>query len=204
MQPQASSHDNTDGYELFRRAIVERDEQAWAEGAARYRAMLITWAGRCSASATILDRCDDIADLAFARAWSALTPERFANIPTLAALLAYMRTCVTSAVIDCARSEMLHERLAQALDAGEAVSLEDEVLGQLDRQALWRIARAAVQTEQEQVILIENLVYGLRPAAIVVGHAQLFGNATQLYAAKRNFLERLKRNSDLQQLYQEW
>lgn len=204
MQTQASSHDNSDGYELFRRAIVERDEQAWAEGTVRYRAMLITWASRCSASATILDRCDDIADLAFARAWAALTPERFAGIPTLAALLAYMRTCVTSAVIDCARSEMLHERLAQALDVGEPVSLEDEVLGELDCQALWRIARAAVQTNQERVILLENLIYSLRPGAILARHPDLFGSVNQVYAAKRNFLERLKRNPDLLQLYEEW
>ncbi|HNP71536.1 MAG TPA: sigma-70 family RNA polymerase sigma factor [Kouleothrix sp.] len=204
MQPHNNSHEQTDGYELFRRAIVERDEQAWAEGAARYRAMLIAWAGRCSASATILDHGGDIADLAFARAWSALTPERFASIPTLAALLAYLRTCVTSAVIDCARSEMQHERIAQALDSAEAVPLEDQVIGKINRLEFWRIARAEVQTEQEQVILVENLMYSLRPAAIMARHPKLFASASQVYAAKRNYLDRLKRNPTLRRLYEEW
>jgi len=85
MQAQASQQDS---YELFRRAIVERDEQAWIDSAARYRPLLAAWASRCSASAALTESYDDLADQAFARAWSALSPERFANFPTLAALLA--------------------------------------------------------------------------------------------------------------------
>lgn len=197
-------YDTTDGYELFRRAIVERDEQAWAEGAARYRAMLITWAGRCSASATIQERCDDIADMAFARAWAALTPERFASIPSLAALLAYLRTCVSTAIIDYARNALLHERLSQAVESEEIVSIEDVVLDRLDRQALWRIALNEAHTEQERLVLVENCMYSLRPATIFARHPQQFSSITQIYTAKRNLIERLKRNPELQRLYEDW
>ena len=197
-------YDTTDGYELFRRAIVERDEQAWAEGAARYRAMLITWAGRCSSSATIQERCDDIADMAFARAWAALTPERFASIPSLAALLAYLRTCVSTAIIDYARNALLHERLSQAVESEEIVSIEDVVLDRLDRQALWRIALSEAHTEQERLVLVENCMYSLRPATIFARHPQQFSSITQIYTAKRNLIERLKRNPELQRLYEDW
>ena len=106
-----------DSYELFRRAIVERDEQAWIDSAARYRPLLAAWASRCSASAALTESYDDLADQAFARAWSALSPERFASFPTLAALLAYMRACVTTTVIDHARSELSRERMEQAIQA---------------------------------------------------------------------------------------
>ena len=61
---------------------------------------------RSSASAVLTESYDDLADQAFTRAWSALSPERFASFPTLAALLAYMRACVTTTVIDHARSEL--------------------------------------------------------------------------------------------------
>ncbi|HEX9373943.1 MAG TPA: sigma-70 family RNA polymerase sigma factor, partial [Roseiflexaceae bacterium] len=188
MQPHTSEPANHDGYELFRRAIVERDEQAWADSTARYRPMLISWAGRCSASATIMDRCDDIADVAFARAWSALSPERFARFPSLAALLAYLRACVTSAVIDSARGEMTHERLAQAVELDEVATPEQVVLEQFDRRELWRIAHSHAQSEQERVVLIESFMYDLRPKAILARHPQLFTSTLEIYAAKRNLL----------------
>src|SRR5690349_19374908 len=63
-----------DGYDLFRRAIVEQEADAWAECVTRYRPLLTAWATSSSASAGLEERCDDIADQAFARAWSALTP----------------------------------------------------------------------------------------------------------------------------------
>jgi DNA-directed RNA polymerase specialized sigma24 family protein len=204
MHTQCVTHTNIDGYELFRRAIVERDDQAWAEGTARYRAMLIAWVGRCSASAIIPDRRDDIADLAFARAWSALTPDRFAKIPTLGALLAYLRMCVTTAVIDCARSEKLHEQLSQAIEAGEDSTPEQVVIEQLSCHELWRMVGSQTHNQQERVILVEGCMYGLRPSAILARHPQLFANVGQIYTAKRNFFERLKRNPEIQRLHRDW
>lgn len=201
MQTHGGSHNNLDGYELFRRAIVEHDDEAWAEGAARYRAMLISWAGRCSASATILERGDEIADIAFARAWAALTPERFADIPNIGALLAYLRACVTSAVIDCARNALLHERLSQALEGEDVISPEDEVIDLLTRQELWQLAMAETRCEQERVALIEGFRYGLRSATIFARHPNIFDAVGQVYTAKRNLLERLKRNPDIGRLY---
>lgn len=203
MHTYPAPHSGPDGYELFRRAIVERDEQAWAEGTARYRAMLISWAGRCTASAVILDHRDDIADIAFARAWAALTPERFAKIPNLPALLGYLRNCVRSAVIDCARSEQQHERVAQALTASDVDSPEQSVLARLDGEQIWQLAWGMVQTEQERVILVDKLIYGLRSNSILARHPHLFEEIGQVYATTRNLLERLKRNPELQRLYAE-
>jgi DNA-directed RNA polymerase specialized sigma24 family protein len=92
-------------YELFRRAVVERDADAWAAVAARYRNLLITWAARSPASQATQKRSEDLADQALVRAWIALTPERFAMFPSTSALLAYLRACVTTTVIDAARDE---------------------------------------------------------------------------------------------------
>ena len=40
------------GYELFRRAIVERDDEAWAEIHSHYRPLLLSWARQCSSRAS--------------------------------------------------------------------------------------------------------------------------------------------------------
>jgi hypothetical protein len=201
---QASEYSNHDGYDLFRRAFVERDEQAWAESTTRYRPMLISWAGRCSASATIMERCDDIADRAFARAWSAISPERFAKFPSLGALLAYLRACVTTAVIDCARNEILNERLYQVAAADDVATPEQVVLTEQNRQEFWRLAGSLAQTEQERVVLSEAFMYDLRPRDILARHPRLFAAPNEVYTAKRNLLERLRRCPELRQLYQEW
>jgi DNA-directed RNA polymerase specialized sigma24 family protein len=204
MDPQDRDQDPYDGYELFRRAIVERDEHAWAEGTARYRQMLIGWVMRCSASATTGEHCDDLADSAIARAWASLVPERFAQFPNLAALLAYLRACVTSAVNDSARAELRFGRAAEAFQISESLTPEQLVLDRLDNAELWRVANRATQTEQERVVLVESYIYDLPPRSILNRHPDLFANAAAISIIKRNLLSRLKTNLRIRQLYREW
>jgi DNA-directed RNA polymerase specialized sigma subunit len=204
MQAQQSRQSQHDGYELFRRAIVERDEQAWIESATRYRPLLAAWASRCSASAALSESYDDLADQAFARAWSALSPERFASFPTLAALLAYMRACVTTTVIDHARSELSRERVEKSIQADEVATPEQLIMDQFQRQEIWRLAEIAVVSEQERVVLRETFVNDLTPRAILRRYPDLFADAHAIYTTKRNLFDRLKRCAELRQVYQEW
>jgi hypothetical protein len=203
MHPQRSEYADLDGYELFRRAIEERDEQAWAESTTRYRRLLISWARRYSARTTISECCDDIADYAFTRAWAALSPERFAGFSTLAALLGYLRVCVSTAVIDCARHEMMFDRLFQVIETDNVATPEQIVLDQIDCGKLWRIANSVARNEQERRILIESYAYALPPRAILERHPSLFATAIDIYIMKRNLLDRLKNCPEMQQLYQE-
>ncbi len=50
-----------DGYERFRRAILDRDAEAWAAINACYRPLLISWAYRCGAGTCIAESADDLA-----------------------------------------------------------------------------------------------------------------------------------------------
>ncbi len=204
MQAQQSGQSQHESYELFRRAIVERDEQAWIESATRYRPLLAAWASRCSASAALTESYDDLADQAFARAWLALSPERFASFPTLAALLAYMRACVSTTVIDHARSELSRERIEQSIQADQVATPEQLIMDQFQRQEIWRLAETAVANEQERVVLRETFVYDLPPRTILRRHPDLFADAHTVYITKRNLFDRLQRCTELRQVYQEW
>src|SRR5690242_18028714 len=64
-------------YELFRRAIEQRDADAWADIARHYRGLLAAWATQSSARGLTAEQPDDIADQALARAWAALSSARF-------------------------------------------------------------------------------------------------------------------------------
>jgi hypothetical protein len=189
-----------DGFELFRRAILERDEQAWAEIHARYRPLLIAWAYRSSASLSAGEWCDDIADQALARAWSALTPESFAGFSTLSRLLSYLRSCVASTVIDCARAQAANQRAQSAIRMDTAATPEQIVLAGIDRAELWRMALGLTANHAERVVLVESFAFNLPPRIIQSRHPQLFADIAEVYSAKRNLFARLHRNRDLLRL----
>jgi DNA-directed RNA polymerase specialized sigma24 family protein len=190
-------------YALFRRAIVDRDAEAWASVHEQFRRMLSAWAGR---SFVCRDHGLDsvaIADQAFARAWAALTPERFANFPTLACILNYLRTCVTTTIIDNVRQQTACTYDLPETHADTAGAPEQIVLAKIERAALWSIVDSVVATQSERIVLIESYTYDLPPRAIHVRHPQLFATVADVYAVKRNLIDRLQRNRELRSLYAE-
>lgn len=188
-------------YELFCQAILHQNGEAWADIHRRYRLLLIAWV--CRSGARISEDHADIADQALARAWAALTPERFADFPTLARLLSYLHTCVTTTIIDCIRAQATNERVLLEQDTNPSNTPEQIVIADLDRHAVWRIALGVAATPAERVALVESFAYCLPPRAIHVRHPQLFPDVTAVYSTKRNLFERLQRNSDLRRLCQE-
>jgi DNA-directed RNA polymerase specialized sigma24 family protein len=193
-----------DSYELFRRAIVHRDEEAWAAIYRRYRSLLIAWAARSSVRAYLHAECADIADQALARAWAALTPERFAAFPSLAKLLSYLHACVETTAIDSARAQASRERLAQRLAAAPPATSDQAVLADLDREALWHTVSALAGTPAERVVLVESFAYGLPPGEICARHPQIFSTVRNVYNVKRKLFARLQRNREVLRLTEEF
>jgi DNA-directed RNA polymerase specialized sigma24 family protein len=196
-----TAHDKL--YELLQRAIVDRDEEAWALVHGQLRRRLIAWAGHSSARSAYGLDCTTIADQAFARAWSALTPERFANFPTLEYLLSYLRTCVRTTIIDCIRQQTACGDDLSETHADTGGGPEEIILAKIERAILWDIIHSAVAMQSERVVLIESYVYNLPPRSIYARHPQLFTSIGEVYAAKRNLIERLGRNHELRSLYAE-
>jgi len=192
-----------DGFELFQLAIVERDQSAWATIHARYRLLMIAWARQSSVSLSVSEQFEDIADQAFARAWSALTPGRFAEFPGLAALLGYLRSCVTTVLIDIARAQSTRERTIQKLNLGTPATPEQIVIDMIDQTELWELVKHMIETPQEALILKQNIILGVPPRVLLARHPDLFQTIDDVYAAKRNFTGRLQRNRDLQRLVHE-
>ena len=203
MHTNQSNRTEREGYELFRRAIVERDDDAWAESATHYRRLMLSWARDSSARMAIAESYEYLADHALARAWMALSPTRFANFPSLGAVLAYLRTCVTAVVIDCARAEAARERMIGKLEVGDAASPEALVLGNLDRAELWRVVSGLIAGDQERVVVVESYLFALPPRTILARHPELFANIDAVYGAKRNLLARLKGSGVLREMFEE-
>lgn len=188
-------------YEMFRWAIMERDEEAWRLIYECYHSLMVSWARHSSTASQIGEYYNDIADQAFARAWAGLSPHDFAQFSSLAKLLAYLRACVTAVVIDYARARMARDRMFLRLETSTFATPEEQVLDELERAELWELVQSLAETEQERTILVENFVYDLPPRVILARHPELFGhNISMVYFAKRNLMARLNRNRALQQM----
>jgi DNA-directed RNA polymerase specialized sigma24 family protein len=187
------------GYTLFRQAIVDGDAGAWAALYTQYRPLMIHWVNQCPASSWIDEANLDLADQAFARAWAALTPATFGKFANLAALLGYLRRCVTTVVIDYARAQVARTRKQQELDDSGAATPEQIVLHEAECSELWRLVNEVVDTTQERTILYECFVLDLPPRRILIRHPDMFANISAVYAAKRNLLDRLRHNPKLRQ-----
>lgn len=189
-------------YDLFRQAIEEHDAEAWSAIAMRYRNLLIAWVASCPGADACGERYEDLADEAFARAWQALSPQRFVAFPSLPALLGYLRACVSTTVIDALRSSAKHARAFQSIDE-TGIQTEYAVIAALECEVLWERVVNMTTTEAERVALRERFVYDLPPRIILARHPALFPNITVVYTTIRNLCSRIQRNRELTQHYAE-
>src|ERR1700687_1812393 len=102
-------------FEVFERAVVRGEDDAWATIVAQYRGIVLAYVGQHSAAAMIREPDDYWVNRAFQRFWSAVGPERFDQFPDLAALLKYLKLCVHSVLMD----EMRARRAAPASSLDE-------------------------------------------------------------------------------------
>ena len=86
--------------ELFRRAIVKRDDDAWACIYQQYAPLVLTWVTQHQSAAPMLgqDGSAPLVNAAFAKFSQALTPAKMENFDSLAAILKYLKMCVHSVV----------------------------------------------------------------------------------------------------------
>jgi len=192
-----------EGYELFRCAIVERSSEAWAAIYAHYRPVILGWSRQYCAKSSSDESPEDIADRAFSRAWLALTAEQFAHFNSLAALMAYLRSCVVAAAIDISRALATRERAYQRLEVRAVITPEQQVLQNNARQAFWQQVLKIVTADLERMVLEEAFVLALPPRTIFARHPGLFEDVAQVYALKRNLINRLVRSREFRQLYED-
>jgi DNA-directed RNA polymerase specialized sigma24 family protein len=190
-------------YDVFRRAIAQRDEAAWADIALWYRPLLMTWARQRLTSMPIEESCADIADEAFARAWSALLSAGADAFPSLAAVLGYLRRCVASVTADRLRAQSDRVCFLTDQEPARQLSPEQQVIAELNRTEVWARINTHITSECERIVVHDSLVLNLPPRTILERHPGLFDDVAEVYRIKRNLFERLRRDDDLRELYGE-
>src|SRR3989442_13869188 len=92
--------------ELFRRAIVKRDDDAWACIYLQYAPLVLTWVTQHQSAAPILgqDGTAPLVNAAFAKFSQTLTPAIMVIIDALSSILKYHNMRVHSVIGSCAMS----------------------------------------------------------------------------------------------------
>lgn len=192
-------HDDRFCFELFRRAIVDGVGPAWEALINQYRGLVRDWLWQY-ALASSLDNHDDLVNRIFERFWRAVRPEKFARFPHLASLLGFLRTCVSSTVIDeirAQRSWQLHRADSELADEVETASIDEQVLGEIGHTALWQRIEEVLRDPHDRLVIYLSYAMGLKPREIARRHAHLFPAVTEVHRRKRLALERLRRDPTL-------
>jgi RNA polymerase sigma factor (sigma-70 family) len=192
--------------ELFRRAIVRHDEDAWACIYQQYAPLVLTWVNQHQSATLLLgqDSSSALVNAAFAKFAQALTPAKMGNFDTLAAVLKYLKMCVHSVIADevRARQARQYEETLEAIEQEPAADDPAEhVIAGLSVQSLWQVIQEELNSEDERLLLYLAYVQGMKPAEICAHQRQLFPTVEDVYRIKRNVLERLRRNRRLQAIF---
>jgi RNA polymerase sigma factor (sigma-70 family) len=192
--------------ELFRRAIVARNDEAWASIYQQYAPLVLTWVTQHQSATPLLgqDGSAPLVNAAFAKFSQALTPDKMRNFDSLAAILKYLKMCVHSVVADEVRSRQARQ-YEETLDSIEHEPASDDpaddVVSHISAQSLWKVIQEELNGEDERILLYLAYVQGMKPGEISSQHSRLFPTVDDVYRIKRNVLERLRRNRRLQAMF---
>lgn len=196
-------HDTRFSYELFRRALVERNEVAWEYIFSHYRALVESWVRRSGAFASSGETSEFFVVAAFTRFWRAIPAERFEQFPTLPSLLQYLQRCAGCVVIDSVRAQSWAEmQTEEAMPFGysDQISPDEEAMERVNREEFWTYINAQLNDEAERVVVFNSFVLGMKPGDIYEQRPDLFNCVNDVYNVKRNVLGRLSRNQELRRM----
>jgi RNA polymerase sigma factor (sigma-70 family) len=214
------AHELTDWrycYELFRRAIMDRDKQAWDLVCERFWPQVRDWVSRHRLMNLWPESPDALVGEAFARMWRACSVEMFERSQDLAHLLSYLRHCAESALIQHARAMQRRQleislsesdddaasQLIESLetDTPDSQPPEEIVEAAQNRQLLWQQVQRCLHDEQERLVIHACFVLDLKPREIYARNKSQFKDVRDVYRVKERVFTRLRGDEQLAELF---
>lgn len=199
------SHDPRYCFELFRRAIVERNQRSWQLVYAQYRPLVTGWVERVPAFPTSAEEAQYFVNRAFEKMWAAIPASRFSRFLDLKALLRYLQMCVHSVILDHVRraeQQVMKVQVDVSVGGSNACNpaIESEVLDRVRRQEFWGEISARLRDEKERQVVHGSFVLALKPRELYAQSRETFRDVGEIYRIKENVLARLRRDTALQRL----
>lgn len=196
--------DSVHCFELFRRAFAERDEEAWEAVHNGFHGQVERWIRKHPAHPNAEEEVQYFVNRVFEKMWSAITPEKFNRILNFASLLAYLKTCVASVLLDFQRKKRVTQANIEDQNQQDThlqtPKTEAVVLEEFENKELWRLCKKLMNSRQEQIVLFASFTLMMKPREIYQEYSEQFVDIDQVYRTKENILARLRRSPELSEL----
>jgi hypothetical protein len=201
---QRQAYDPAYCHELFRRAVVENNQEAHTCIYVQYEPLVSGWVERHPSFPVSGEEVQYFVNRAFEKLWRVLTPEKFARFAELRALLSYLKMCTHSVIVDSARARhhvFVDEEPDQVLAslASRQEDVESNAIRRAQQQAFWQLIDARLNDEKERIVVYGSFVLALKPRDLYQQYGQLFADVKEIYRTKQNVMERLRRDESLKE-----
>lgn len=195
-------YDPSYGFELFRRAVRNKDECALEVVITQYQPLVARWVdkwmGRHPDFLLIHEEAQDFIAQAFERFWTSFTPAKFDKSQTLAAVLRYLQMCVHGAIIDdwrkFRRIRLEQEMRDEEQEFSQPGSTPEDLL-QTDE--FWQLIKKKSKDPKEYTVVYASFSLALSPREILAEYPGLFRDIKEIYQYKANLLDRLERDEEI-------
>jgi IS1 family transposase len=186
-------------YEIFRRAIAEKNSDAWGVIIEQYQSQVARWVVRHPKFKLFSEDVDFFTNRVFEKFWRRnFSAKEFSRFPNVKSLLGYLKTCVASVMTDYWRTQE-RKKVEYLSDISRSVlqpdgySVEKEVEYRLQRQHFWNQLRNELPDELEYKVIYASYIIGLKPLEIFRHAPDVFGDVKEVYKIKARALSRLGR-----------
>ncbi|MDQ4078611.1 MAG: hypothetical protein M3220_20515 [Chloroflexota bacterium] len=201
---QGHPHDDRFCFELFRRALADGNQRAWERVYIQYRPMVAGWVKAHPSFHATGDEVQHFINRAFESMWRALesdTLDRFSNLRTL---LSYLKSCVHTEILMVLRkSDPPITDMPKELAGKGRASVERKYVQKEQRQQVWEAVAARLRDEKEYLVVEAYFILDLKPREIYALYSDTFQDVQEIYRIKQNFLERMRRDPEIQRLGEE-
>lgn len=186
---QRESYNDQCCLEIFRRAMLQEDSDAWAVLMERFHGIVLNWVRRHPQreAARGIDSEENYVALTFARFWMVTVRNKNLEFNALAGALVFLRACVNSVIIDTLRGQ----KELPIPENYERVAPEPD-----ENYQLWEVIKGFIPNEREQRLAYYLYYCGLKPRQIVERCPQEFSDVHEIFRLTRNIIDRLRRNKD--------
>jgi DNA-directed RNA polymerase specialized sigma24 family protein len=195
---QRLSHDPRYCYELFRRAVVERTQEAWELLYAQYLPLMQHWIKKHKSLAAGSEEMAGFANDAFAKFALAVNAEKFSRFPNLKSILGYLALCTNSVMIDHRREANRWQEDDQEPTKPDFV---EGLLDELTRQELWKLIERHLRNDVERLLMHCLYGLGMKPSALCQQWPEHFPDIKRTQQMHQNILARLRRDDDIWRLF---
>ena len=180
--------------EIFRRAMVQHNDQAWSMVQQCFGEIVRIWVRSHTSSdiALLHDTEENYVAQTFSRFWYAVRDQRL-EFATLNSALSYLHATLNGLIMDAMR---VHFRSREVSFPEPGLSQEPVAEDSDDNQNLWESLRSLLTDERERRVTYLLYYCGLKPREIVSRFPIEFVDVKEVYRLNQNVIERLRRNRD--------